>query len=172
MDQDLARLGAALKATRLNRRPKFTQDEAALALDISRGTVQNIERGTGFTKVTPTVRAYAHLLGWAPGSVERVLAGGEPVLGATGGAVEQPVAAEPSRLPLRIQDEIEGDRPLVDTRVIPLGDGTNMVVIVTGKENPTPEERKRNLEAWERAQEHLDELNYPGRTDQSGSNDA
>lgn len=172
MDQDLARLGAALKATRLSRKPKLTQDSVAAALGISRGTVQNIERGTGFVKVTPTIRAFAQLVGWKPGSIERVLAGGEPVPGEHGDEVEQPSPAESSRLPLRIQDEIEGDRPLVDTRVIPLGDGTNMVVIVTGKENPTREERQRNLERWERAQEHLEELSYPSRTDQSGSKPA
>lgn len=163
LDMDLTRLGAALKAARRAR--KLTQEQVAEQLGISRAGVQKTETGSKLKKVTPTMRAYAKLLGWAPGSIEDVLAGGGPTMATEDAEVAQSGAGESSRLPLRIVDEIEGDRPLVDHRIIPLGDGTNMVVIVTGKENPTPEERKRNLERWERAQEHLEELNYPGRTD-------
>ncbi len=174
MDQELARLGAALKATRVARRPKLTQEEVASNLGVSRATVQNIERGAGFSKVTPTIRAYAHLLGWTADSIDRVLAGGEPGLvhdaSASLRATDPP--PKPSRLPLRVVDEIESSGALVDTAVIPLGDGGNMVVIVTGKEDATPEERQRNLAAWRQAQQQLQELSHPGRDVSPEANDS
>ncbi|MFE9398593.1 helix-turn-helix transcriptional regulator [Streptomyces flavidovirens] len=167
MDHDLAQLGAALKATRVARRPKLTQEEVASNLGVSRATVQNIERGVGFSKVTPTIRAYAHLLDWTADSIDRVLAGGEPGLVHDASASPRATSvppAKPSRLPLRVVDEIESSGALVDTAVIPLGDGGNMVVIVTGKEDATPEERQRNLDAWRQAQQRLQELSHPGRS--------
>lgn len=167
MDQDPARLGAALKATRQRRKPRLTQEAVASSLDVSRATVQNIERGTGPTKATPTIRAYAALLGWTPTSVDRVLAGGEPALAGEDGADEANLA-EPSRLPLRIVDELSDDGALLDTAVIPLGDDASMVIVVKGRPDASPEEIRAALEAWRRAQPRLRELS----TDQPQSPNA
>jgi DNA-binding XRE family transcriptional regulator len=157
MDQDSARLGAALKATRLGRKPRLTQEAVAASLDISRATVQNIENGST-SKVTPTtVRAYAALLGWTPTSVDRVLSGGEPTLAGEESTGEASLA-EPSRLPLRIVDELSDDGALLDTAVIPLGDDASMVIVVKGRPDATPDEIRTALEAWRRAQPQLREI--------------
>ncbi|MCX4778107.1 helix-turn-helix domain-containing protein [Streptomyces sp. NBC_01264] len=161
MDTDCARLGEALKAARLALRPKLTQEEVAVALGVSRATVQNIEQGKPFKRVSPTIRAFAELVGWTPDSPERILAGGDPIRG-------NPVDAENSRrssvegLPMTVQDELERDGAVVETAVIQLPDGTSVTVVVKGaSKNPTPEERQRHLRAWRRMQPMLHELSYP-----------
>jgi DNA-binding XRE family transcriptional regulator len=167
MDQDWKKLGEALKAARLARKPKLTQVEAAAALNVSRPTIQNIERGVGLTKVTPTLRAYAQLVGWTPESPARILAGGEAQV-----AVDQGVQSDAGRplgegLPMTVQDELEREGALVNTAVIQLPDGTSVTVIVkSASKSPTPEERRRNLEAWRRrVQPMLRELTYPNERD-------
>ncbi|MEV8523234.1 helix-turn-helix transcriptional regulator [Streptomyces sp. NPDC052000] len=160
MDEDWAALGEALKAARESLRPKVRQEDVAAALNISRATVQNIERGQKFKKVGNTIRAYAQYLGWTPASPEQVLAGGEPTLATD--PVPAAVRADGTSLPMAVQDELDRPGALVETAVIPLGDGTNMVVIVKGdSKNPTPAERQRHLDAWRRAQSHLKELRNP-----------
>lgn len=171
MDLDPVRLGAALKATRLSRKPRLTQEAVASTLDVSRATVQNIERGVGATKATPTIRAYAQLLGWTPASVDRVLAGGEPSLaGAEGGDVAA-IPPEPSRLPLRIVDELADEGALLDTAVIPLGADASMVIVVKGRPDASPEEIRAALEAWRRAQPQLRELST-GQPQSPAANEA
>lgn len=161
MDQDWKKLGEALKAARLARKPKLTQVQVAAELNVSRPTIQNIERGVGLTKVTQTLRAYAQLLGWTPESPAQILAGGEPTDAIRGAESE---AARPlgEGLPMTVQDELEREGAVVDTAVVQLPDGTSVTVIVKGaSKNPTPEERQRNLEAWRRVQPMLRELDYP-----------
>jgi hypothetical protein len=98
--------------------------------------------------------------------VERVLAGGEPKL-ASGGAgrpavdTTAGVAAAAAGLPLRIADELS-EGSLLDTAVIPLGGDARMVVVVKGKPSASPEEIRRGLEAWRRAQPQLRELDESG----------
>src|SRR5437868_6874544 len=77
MASDWARLGEKLKTSRIAR--DMEQQQVAAAIGVKRGAVRNIEQGN-IAKVTPTVRAYATHVGWADGSVEQVLAGGDPVL--------------------------------------------------------------------------------------------
>ncbi|WP_328313152.1 helix-turn-helix domain-containing protein [Streptomyces sp. NBC_00442] len=163
MDQDWAALGEALKAARKARRPEVRQDDVAAALNISRSTIANIEGGQRFSKVTGAIRAYAQFLNWTFDSPERVLAGGEPTVISGSQAPVRPTSrADDAGLPMAVQDELDREGVLVDTAVIPLGDGTNMVVVVKGgSKNPTPEERLRHLEAWRRAREHLKELDNP-----------
>ncbi|NEB42347.1 helix-turn-helix transcriptional regulator [Streptomyces sp. SID14515] len=178
MDQDMARLGAALKATRLARRPKPTQVEAADAIDVSRANLQAIERGTASTKVTPAIRAYARYLGWTTESVDRVLIGGEPELAQATETKEpdpeQRISTEAARLPLRVVDAIESEGALVDTALIPLGDDATMVLVVKGRPGATADEIRASatteeilaaLEAYRRSRPHLREL----RTDQEQS---
>lgn len=165
MDQDWVRLGEALKAARVATRPKLTQTDVAEQLGISRATVQNIEQGKGFKRVSGTIRAYAALLGWTAESPEQILAGGEPTLDDPGlrPAVPPSVA---KGLPLTVQDELERDGAVVDTAVVHLPDGTAVTVIMKGaSKSPTPEERQRHLEAWRRVQPMLRELDYPSDRD-------
>jgi hypothetical protein len=115
--------------------------------------VQNIERGQSFTRISTTHRAYARFLGWTNDSVNQVLAGGEPTMAEPGEAAGE-LSAEATGLPLRIVDELQDEGALLDSVVLQLGDA-RMVVVVKGKPNATPEEIKRNLEAWRRAQRHL-----------------
>lgn len=155
MDHDWQRLGKALQATRRARTPKITQDQAAAELGVSRSAIQNIERGVGFTKTTPTLREYARRLGWQDGSIDAVLAGGEPTL-----AGEDPALApaELHGLPSRVKRELEQEGDLVDTAVIQLPGGGTAVVIVKDQPGATPEQREMNLEAWLRAQPKLRNL--------------
>lgn len=161
MDQDWARLGKAL--SRARKRGDRTQRDVAAALSISLATVQNIERGKSargepFTRVTPTVRAYAQLMDWTPESIEAVLGGGEPTL--LPGQAEAPAAEdrrvpEGAGLPLRIVERLERPGELVDSAVIPLTDSADMVVVVKGKPTATREQMRAALEVWLRTQPQL-----------------
>lgn len=159
MDHDWQRLGKALQATRRARIPKITQEQAAAELGVSRSVIQNIERGIGFTKATPTVREYARRLGWTGGSIDEVLAGGEPTL-----TEDAPVpgAVEFRGLPSRVKRELEQEGDLVDTAVIQLPGGGTAVVIVKDQPDATPEQREMNLEAWLRTQPALTNLDQVG----------
>ncbi|MEU2996821.1 helix-turn-helix transcriptional regulator [Streptomyces sp. NPDC006995] len=165
----MARLGAALKATRLARRPKLTEERAAREAGFSRATLQNIEKGIASARVTPTIREYARHLGWAEGAIERVLAGEEPRMAPdTADQAETPDAkastAPPPKegppLPLRVVDAIESEGALVDTALIPLGDDATMVLLVKGRPgatadevraSATPEEVLAAMEAYRRS---------------------
>lgn len=170
MDQDMARLGTALKATRDARRPKCTQVEAANALGVSRATLQSIERGTASTKVTPTIRSYAHYLGWTDDSIEHVLGGGQPQIAQDTGVTESSStrsSAGPARLPMRVVDAIESEGALVDTALIPLGEDATMVLVVKGRPgasadevraSASPDEILAALEAYRRTHPEMREL--------------
>lgn len=165
MERDWDRLGEALQAER--KTAGLNQEDLARELGVGRSTVQKIERGHKFGKPTMAARAYARWARWTDGSVERVLAGGDPnhVHEASAGArgTPPPVTeglseSAAGRLPVRVVDEIENDGALVDTAVIPLSHGGTMVVIMKGTPGATPEEIKAALEAWRRAQPQLQEL--------------
>ena len=65
-----------LRRTRLG----LSQAELAEAAKISTSTVRNIECGRVGERRGPSVPAIERVLGWTPGSGERVLAGGDPEL--------------------------------------------------------------------------------------------
>ncbi|MFB6776567.1 helix-turn-helix domain-containing protein [Streptomyces sp. NPDC056352] len=158
---DWEELGRALKAAR--RAAGLKQSDVAARLGISLSSVQAIERGTVYAKPTPTIRALAAAVGWADGSVERVLGGGEPTL-----ARDEPESsAEPSEatvpvpagtLPLRIVADLTDEGALLDTAVIRLPGGGQAVVVVKGKAGGTPAEIQEALEAWRRTQPQLQGL--------------
>ncbi|MER7734162.1 helix-turn-helix transcriptional regulator [Streptomyces erythrochromogenes] len=154
MDRDWARLGKALQAAR--RASGVTQEQLADELGVGRSAVQLIERGKEFSKPSQTQRAFARRVGWADGSIEAVLAGGEPTVEA---AATPPPAPDDvltdSRLPLRIVDELADDGALLDTTVVPLGDDARMVVVVKGKPGASAAELRRDLEKWRAAYQHL-----------------
>ncbi|MFB8035913.1 helix-turn-helix transcriptional regulator [Streptomyces sp. NPDC056004] len=154
---DWVRLGEAFKAARVAHEPRLTQDDVQRALDVSRATVQNIERGKEFSKATASHRAYARLVGWTEDSVDTVLAGGEPTLAAGSDSASAEGAPVPDGLPLRVAEELASG-PLLDTMVIRLPGGGQAVVVARGKEGGSPEEIQAALEAWRRAQPQLHEI--------------
>lgn len=156
MDRDWARLGKALKAAR--QAMGITQERLAADLGVSRSAVQGIERGKPHNKPSLTMRAYARRAGWTADSIEEVLAGGEPSALQSGAAADPPAG-----LPLRIVDELSDGGALLDTVVVPLGGDARMVVVVKGKPGASPEEIRRNLEAWRSAHQHLLEAVEYGR---------
>lgn len=163
---DWVRLGEAFKAARVAHEPRLTQDDVQRALDVSRATVQNIERGKVFSKATPSHRAYARLVGWTDGSVDEVLAGGEPTCTADSeSAGVEPGAPVPDGLPLRIAEELASG-PLLETMLIRLPGGGQVVVVAKGKEGGSPEEIQAALEAWRRAQPQLHEIEVRVDTDE------
>lgn len=155
--EDWVRLGEAFKTARATHAPKLTQDDVQRALDVSRATVQNIERGKVFSRPTPSHRAYARLVGWTDDSIDQVLAGGAPTTATVSAAVPEQSAPVPDGLPLRIAEELTAGQ-LLDTMVIKLPGGGQAVVIARGKEGGSPEEIQAALEAWRRAQPKLEEI--------------
>ena len=171
MERDWARLGAALKAAREAR--GLSQGELGERIGVKRGAMRNIERGN-FAKITHTVRSYAHEVGWDAGSIDAVLAGGDPTLAEA--APEAPderaalnissgpglsiEAAHAEELPLRIQAALS-DGPLLDSLVmnLPGDDDENpdaqMVIVVKGRPGVGPEQVRRALEQWEQMEARI-----------------
>jgi transcriptional regulator with XRE-family HTH domain len=152
MDDRWVRLGHALAADR--KAHNLTQEDIASLAGLSIATVQGIERGTKVKDPTPSMRVYASTLGWASGSIEAVLDGGEPT------PVPLPAeAAGPTAegLPLRVARALSEGTTL-DTTIVPLSPGAEMVVVVKGKPTATPAEIRAALLEWERREGHLDRL--------------
>jgi transcriptional regulator with XRE-family HTH domain len=136
MASDWARLGEKLKTSRIAR--DMEQQQVAAAIGVKRGAVRNIEQGN-IAKVTPTVRAYATHVGWADGSVEQVLAGGDPVLAEGEVARADGVVSD---LSLHVQESLKRG-PLLESRVqevtTPAG-RVRATIVIRGDEGLTPEE--------------------------------
>lgn len=73
---DLQRLGAYIRAARSA--CGLTSTQAAAQASISPTTLGEIERGTSAPRRALTYAAIEKVVGWAPGSVSQILAGGEP----------------------------------------------------------------------------------------------
>lgn len=142
MDRNWARLGETLKAARSER--GMEQQDVAGRIGVKRGALRNIERGE-IVKVTPTVLAYARLVGWAENSVERVLDGGDPVLREDSGpnqAVMPEPAVEASDLSIRVQQALK-EGPLIDSRVTEVTTPSGRVkatIVVRGEEGTSADQ--------------------------------
>lgn len=169
MTRDWARLAEAYKVRR--KALGISQRAAADRLNVVRATIQKIERGEEYSRVTPTHRAYARLLRWTEDSPEQILDGGQ--------ATEQPEEAPPparrdvydaeaapvvdlsTRLPVRVVQDLQSDEPVLDTAVVPLDDADpsagHMVIVVKGRPDADPETIKRALLRWEQAEAALRE---------------
>jgi transcriptional regulator with XRE-family HTH domain len=151
MGRDWERLAAAVEAAREAK--SLTQVALAEAAGVSESTVQNLESGKERTRVPASLPKVERALGWAPGSGEAILDGGDPT------PVSE-VAAPASGLPLRILQELQ-DGPLLDTTVLdltPLGSNARMIVVVKGEPDASPEQIRADLLAWAKAQRHLQNL--------------
>ncbi|MFJ8054900.1 helix-turn-helix domain-containing protein [Streptomyces sp. NPDC096142] len=155
---DYARLGKQLKAARLARRPRVSQTDAAEALDVGRSTIQKVE-SDAVGQVTPTtVQAYARWLGWSEDSVRRVLAGGDPVAAEE---TQHALSAVPDLpLPPDVEYELRSGKVL-GSHVYNLGpdesDG-QIIVVLQGRKNASPEEVERVAAKYRRARRHLQGL--------------
>lgn len=161
MDRDWARLGAALRAARQSL--GLEQQQVAERIGVKRGALRNIEVGE-ISRVTPTVREYARIVGWTEASIDAVLTGGEPTQES-----ESPdesatvIAGTPEELPLRIKAALASDGPVLDTAVISLfgangadgDDDVQMVVVVKGRNNATPEQIRKALLQWEKTEAQI-----------------
>jgi DNA-binding XRE family transcriptional regulator len=158
MEPDWARLGRAFAAARKS--AGLTQAALAERIGVTRTTVQAIERGVGADKPTGTMRSYARFVGWPDGAIEAVLAGGDPLSALAENDAPPGRRQVAGDLPLRIVEEI-GEGPLLDTTVLDLtpdGSGARMIVVVRGAPDASPDEIRRDLLAWRRAQRHLQDL--------------
>lgn len=168
MSKDWARLARAIQQARESRRMpgglRMTQTQLAEAAGVSEGTIQNLENPERtYRRRPPTLAAVERVL-WKPGSVDAVLAGGDPIPlpedeAGSGHAGPHPdhSPAVGKRLPLRVQHELDGD--VVDTDVIDLGrSGMKMVVVITrdpGHELPGDEQLREDYREWSRVQREL-----------------
>ncbi|MFD9905597.1 helix-turn-helix domain-containing protein [Streptomyces sp. NPDC059063] len=161
MDHDSKRLGSELQASREQRRPKLTQPGAAEKLKVSRNAIQNIEHGK-ITRVTPTVRAYAALLGWPGGAVDHVWEGGTLADYVADEPEPAPAPSAPDGLGLSptVEYELRSGKTLEST-VINLGpdeDDGHIIVVLQGKKDATPEEVAKVAERYRKARRHLQSI--------------
>ncbi|CAG6392728.1 helix-turn-helix domain-containing protein [Streptomyces cocklensis] len=155
METPWARVGTALRAAR--KAQELTQAELAARADVSAGTIRAIERGQEFQKVTPTLRAVEAAIGWAEGSVQAILDGGEPTPAPAPETTQAAAVASLEGLPYRIAQAL-ADGTALDTRLKTIGSGGEIVIIVKGREGATDEEKRAILREWERQEGHLDRL--------------
>lgn len=168
MSRDWVRLGHAIEAARDAK--GMTQVALAAAADVSESTVQNLEAGKERQRQPPSVKKVEAALGWAPGSADAVLTGGDPTPLAkpgpsAGGALPGEGAAG---LPLRILQELS-DGPLLDTTVLPLSGDSRMVIVVKGAPDASPDQIRRDLIAWAKAQSVLQNLDHGDGTSETAN---
>lgn len=131
---------------------------------VSENTVQNLEGGKPRTRMPQSLAKVEPHLGWASGSGNAILHGGEPTPAPIAHEAPAGLRADTDKirqkLPLRIVDELESDDPLLDSRVIELPgtNGARMTVVVHGQPDATPEQIQEALLAWRRTENRLHRL--------------
>jgi transcriptional regulator with XRE-family HTH domain len=155
MDHDWKRLAIAIRGAR--EAAGMSQVALAEAAGVSEGSIQNLESGANRTRIPPSLAKIEPILGWATGSGLAILRGREAV---TTDRAPAQSRRSPTKLPLRIVDELESDDPLIDSTVIELPgtDGARMTVVVHGRPDATPEEIQEALMAWRNAERRLRQL--------------
>lgn len=170
MSEDWARLGAAVREAREAK--GLTQAGLGAEVGVGETTIANVERART-RKVTPTLRSIARVLGWTPGSIDALLGGGSPT--AQPDLVAHRDDGPPTLIemksfardgmPLRIAQALtEGET--LDTTIVPLGPGADMVVVVKGRPTASPEELRAALLAWEKREGHLERLGLVAEDDE------
>lgn len=160
MSEKWARLGAEVRRARDAK--GLTQAELGARVGKGDTTIANIENAR-LVKITRTMRDVARELGWAEGSVEAVLAGGDPIAAeaappeVAAPATDPPAASVADGLPMRVARILAEGAPL-DTTIVPLSDDADMVVLVMGKPTATPAALRAVLEDWERRGGYLERL--------------
>jgi transcriptional regulator with XRE-family HTH domain len=166
MDDEWVRLGAAVREAREAKGLK--QAQLGEAVGVGATTIANIERART-RAITPTLRSVARVLDWPADAIETLLAGGElpapsddvdVVLRDGQGktrTLQMKTYGAPEGMPLRVARAL-AEGATLDTTIVPLGPGADMVVVVKGKPSASPEELRAALLAWEAREGHLDRL--------------
>lgn len=147
MSRDWARLGELLRAARAER--GMEQQDVAESIGVKRGALHNIEHGK-IARVTPTVVAYARLVGWIDGSIEAVLCGEDPTRrGAEPAEPKVEAAPEPatpeaaaSDLSVLVQQALR-EGPLLDSRVAEVatpGGKVRATIVIRGEDGTSAED--------------------------------
>jgi hypothetical protein len=154
MDGDWARLAAAVRAAR--KRMGLNQMELGDLTGVKRTVIQTIERGHGFQRITGTLLSVERALGWGPGSVERVLNGGDPQR-------SEDAAAPPAtghrqgrgaELSVRVASLLS-EGTVLDTAIVPLTPNADVIVVVQAKPGASREGMLAALRVWERREGYL-----------------
>lgn len=170
MKRDWERLGRVAADTR--RALRLTQKQLAAKLGVGRGTIQAIERGEEFVKVTQTMRGLERAFGWADGSIEAVLDGGEPTPlkdqqqdSAVEREVQDTLLALAPDLPLDIRYELSAEAgPVIGSTVLTVpgaSPGSRMIVVMKGEPDASPEKLRADLLAWADEQRRLRDQSPP-----------
>jgi DNA-binding XRE family transcriptional regulator len=154
-DEQWGVLGRRLAEARRAAEGRPTQVAIGNRIGVSLATVKSIERGRPYERVQPTHRAFAAAVGWADGSVEAVLAGGEPTLAGTSSQAEQaPQGDLLEGLPDLARLALTEGRA-IDARVVSAspGDDREVVVVLKGRRRvATREELEDDIWRWEMVQ--------------------
>lgn len=154
MSQDWVRLARAIRRARESRR--MTQQQLAAAARVSESTVQNLEDEAYEYRRRPSTLPQIEAVFWEPGSIDAVLAGGDPTP-KTDAPAASPDRGTGGRLPLRVQHELEGE--VLDTEVIDLSrGGMKMVVVITrdpAKPHVDDDQLREDFAEWSRVQREL-----------------
>lgn len=143
------RLGEKLKAARVEL--GIEQQAIAAAIGVKRGAIHNIDRGA-IAKITPTIREYARIVGWAPDSPERVLAGGGPVREGERKPASPAADSRPSPaldLAVDVQESLT-QGPLLKSQVVEVETPAGRVratIVLRGEEGASPEDLLASLRA-------------------------
>ncbi|MCY0957652.1 helix-turn-helix domain-containing protein [Streptomyces sp. H27-H5] len=142
MSRDWVRLGDTLRAARAA--CGLEQQDVAESIGVKRGALHNIERGA-IARVTPTVIAYARLVGWTDQSIELVLNGDSPALRderAHPAAAERPPEPPASDLSVLVQQSLR-EGPLLDSRIAEVTTPTGKVratIVIRGEDGTSDED--------------------------------
>lgn len=152
MDRNWKRLADAVRDAR--KRRDLRQEDLADLAKVSLGSIQTLERGTGYTRMPRAAFSVAHALGWTTESIDAVLDGGDPIDRERREASVAPPSGSDAtaRLPLAVRDALSAGE-LVDTEVLDLGpddSGMRMIVVVTREERSSEdvEKMRANLSQW------------------------
>ncbi|WP_171987730.1 helix-turn-helix transcriptional regulator [Streptomyces sp. MP131-18] len=157
--KDWARLGSYLRESR--DRLRDTQATLGARIGADRNTIRRIEQGKA-RRVTDTITKFAREVGWTAGSIEDVLAGGEPtsVAGQAGEGSGTEATRQDllDRLPERVLQELT-DGEVIDTDVLDLReDGSTAVltlVVERGGTTASRDQVREDLKAWGQAQRKI-----------------
>lgn len=150
MSMDWARLATAIREARASL--GWTQQQLAEQAQVSLATVQHLEAGKTRSRRPMSADRVATALGWASGSVDSLLAGGEPIPG--GAPTEAPAAQGADALAglsLRIRRELAAGQVL-DGAVLdlPAAGRLSVVMIPLVPEDASEAEIQAALEEWKR----------------------
>lgn len=155
MADDWERLAGAIRASRT--RLRLTQKELAAAAGVAHNTIKNLESGHFPYATRPRkLPDVAHALGWTPGSVDAVLAGGDPTVSEPEPQRQVRDVTLPEGMPERVREAIQGGA-VVEAKVLEMpGErpGMRMVTLLMRDEDAVvdPEEVRANLAKWDRLQ--------------------